>query len=150
MTSFFRGAPLQTALLCGLFLVPTVTMAGPVADAGYDLVRFEPGTYTMGDSELTPKPSEPRRGLLPPAMAAEIRAGVAAELGTSEPSISREAWGGPRDVTLTRPFLIGTTEVTRKLWFSVMDEEKAGIGIKKNEDGTRSMSLSLGGGTSKA
>ncbi|MEC7946027.1 MAG: hypothetical protein VX265_00585, partial [Myxococcota bacterium] len=113
MTSFFRGAPLQTALLCGLFLVPTVTMAGPVADAGYDLVRFEPGTYTMGDSELTPKPSEPRRGLLPPAMAAEIRAGVAAELGTSEPSISREAWGGPRDVTLTRPFLIGTTEVTR-------------------------------------
>ena len=79
MTSFFRGAPLQTALLCGLFLVPTVTMAGPVADAGYELVRFEPGTYTMGDSELTPKPSEPRRGLLPPAMAAEIRAGVAAD-----------------------------------------------------------------------
>ena len=31
MTSSFRGASLQTSLLCGLFLVPTVAMAGNAA-----------------------------------------------------------------------------------------------------------------------
>ena len=72
-------------------------------------------------------------------------------MGDPNASGEDKRWQGTREVQLTRGFEIGRTEVTRGLWFSIMAEEKAGVGFQKQDDGTVTMSLSLmGGGTSRA
>ena len=124
-----------------VLLFSQFALAGVLDTHGYKMVEIDPGTFTMGEPEAKTKA---KPGLLNEIMTAQPP-------GAQPQKTEAQEWRAQREVTLTQGFYIGTTEVTRGLWFSVMDEEKAGVGVKKNEDGTTSVSLSLmGGGTSRA
>jgi len=127
-------------------LLTQVALAGVIDQHNYKMVEIEPGTFKMGEPEAK---KEEKSGKFNSFMKEVQHEAFGDDQGKQEAEDKR--WDGEREVTLTQGFHIGATEVTRGLWFAVMDEEKAGVGLKKNEDGTTSMSISpFGGGTSRA
>ena len=91
-------------------------LAGPIADAKYDMVPFEAGSFIMGDERW--------------AKATGSTTAQAMASAQGQQYISPASWRGPRTVALTQPFMIGRTEVTRALWISVMGKPRPNLGLK--------------------